>query len=112
MFQNPGVPTVDVTALPEEATLIDVRELDEWTAGHAPSAVHIPLGEVVARFGEFALAEAPVYVVCRAGSRSGQAVQYLVGQGVEAVNVAGGMQAWAAAGKAMVSEGGGAAQVI
>jgi rhodanese-related sulfurtransferase len=112
VFERSTVPTTDVTALPEGATLVDVREHDEWTAGHAPSATHIPLGDVVARFGEISGAEAPVYVICRAGGRSAQAVQYLAGQGVEAVNVAGGMQAWAAAGKTMVSESGGAAQVI
>jgi rhodanese-related sulfurtransferase len=112
VFERSGVPTIDVTALPEGATLIDVREDDEWTAGHAPSASHIALGEVVARFEEITAAAAPVYVVCRVGGRSGQAVQYLVGKGVEAVNVAGGMQAWAAAGKPMVSENGGPAQVI
>ena len=112
MFERSGIPTIDVTALPEGATLVDVREHDEWTAGHAPSATHIALGEVVERFAEFTAAESPVYVICRAGGRSAQAVQYLAGNGVEAVNVAGGMQSWAAAGKPMVSENGGAAQVI
>lgn len=112
MFERSDVPTADVTEVPDGATLIDVREPDEWTAGHAPSALHIPLGDVVTRFDDFAGADAPVYVVCRVGGRSGQAVQYLVGRGVEAVNVTGGMQSWAAAGKPMVSENGGPAQVI
>jgi rhodanese-related sulfurtransferase len=107
-----SVPTIDVSGLPEDATLIDVREDDEWTAGHAPGATHIAMGQVVARLDELLAREAPLYVVCRVGGRSGQVVQYLVGNGVEAVNVAGGMQAWAAAGRPMISENGSAAQVI
>ena len=112
MFNRPDVPTVEVTALPEGAYLLDVREDDEWAAGHAPEAVHIALGDVVARVGEIAAVEGEVHVVCRVGGRSAQAVQYLVGQGVSAVNVAGGMLAWEAAGKSMVSEGGEAPYVI
>jgi len=107
-----SVPTIDVSGLPEDAPLIDVREDDEWTAGHAPGAVHIAMGQVVARLDELVAREAPLYVVCRVGGRSGQVVQYLVGNGVDAVNVSGGMQAWAAAGRPMVSENGAAAQVI
>lgn len=107
-----SLPTIDVSALPEGVTLIDVREDDEWTAGHAPAATHIAMGEVVSRLDELVALEAPLYVICRAGGRSGQVVQYLVGNGVDAVNVAGGMQSWAASGRPMVSENGGAAQVI
>ncbi len=112
MFERSGVPTVEVTALPEGAFLVDVREDDEWAAGHAPSATHIAMGDVVTRVEEITSVEGTAYVVCRAGGRSAQVVQFLVGKGVDAVNVDGGMQAWAAAGKAMVSESGGAAQVI
>jgi rhodanese-related sulfurtransferase len=107
-----SVPTIDVSGLPADALLIDVREDDEWTAGHAPGATHIAMGQVVARLDELVGRDAPLYVVCRVGGRSGQVVQYLVGNGVDAVNVAGGMQAWAAAGRPMVSENGSAAQVI
>ena len=106
MFSRSSVPTVDVIALPEGAYLVDVREDDEWAAGHAPDAVHIPLGQVVAKADEIAAVDGDVYVVCRVGGRSGQAVEYLVGRGVTAVNVAGGMQAWAAAGKPMVTDSG------
>jgi rhodanese-related sulfurtransferase len=107
-----SVPTIDVSALPEGVKLLDVRELDEWTAGHAPTATHIAMGDVIARLDEVVAHDAPLYVICRAGGRSGQVVQYLVGNGIDAVNVAGGMQAWAASGRPMVSENGGAAQVI
>ena len=107
-----GVPTVDVTALPADAYLVDVREDDEWAAGHAPDAVHVALGQIVAKADEVAAVDGTVYVICRLGGRSAQAVEFLVGRGVDAVNVAGGMQAWSAAGRAMVSASDGAPVVI
>ncbi|HEU4330562.1 MAG TPA: rhodanese-like domain-containing protein [Lapillicoccus sp.] len=51
-------------------------------------------------------------IVCRSGNRSGRVVAWLAAQGIDAVNVAGGMQAWDAAGKPMVAEGAGPARVI
>ncbi|MFM6849395.1 MAG: rhodanese-like domain-containing protein, partial [Terrabacter sp.] len=39
-----SIPTTSVSALPDDAVLVDVREDDEWAAGHAPNAIHIPLG--------------------------------------------------------------------
>ncbi|WP_344247333.1 rhodanese-like domain-containing protein [Isoptericola hypogeus] len=98
---QPDVPTLDVldldpaAPLPDGATLLDVREQDEWDAGHAPGAVHIPLGELSVRYGELD-AGAPVFVVCRTGGRSAQATRFLVeGVGYDAVNLDGGMVAWA-----------------
>ena len=106
---SPAVPTCLVADLPADAVLLDVRENDEWTAGHAPSAVHVPMGQVVQRLDEIAaaLAERPVRFVCRSGGRSARAVAWLTQNGVDAVNLAGGMGAWAAAGRPMVSETGG-----
>ncbi|MDE3724460.1 rhodanese-like domain-containing protein [Nocardiopsis sp. N85] len=91
MFGN--VPEVNVTEVPEGGYLLDVRENDEWAAGHAPTAVHIPLGELNTRAGEIPR-DVRVYVVCRAGGRSAQAVAALNNAGWETVNIAGGMQAW------------------
>ena len=86
------------------AVLLDVREDDEWAAGHAPGAVHVPLGQVseaAARFdGQRVLA------VCRGGNRSAQAAEILVAAGVEVSNVAGGMSAWAASGLPVVRDDG------
>lgn len=104
MFGSPEVPSVDAAKLPDDAVLLDVREPDEWTAGHAPGAVHIPLGELAARLDE--LPAGQVNVVCRSGGRSARAVQALVQAGHPAVNVTGGMGAWALAGKPMESESG------
>ncbi|GLX02211.1 sulfurtransferase [Microtetraspora sp. NBRC 16547] len=96
-------PEIDVKSLPDGAYLLDVRELDEWRAGHAPDAFHIPLGELQGRVGELPL-DRPVYVVCRVGGRSAHAAAWLNHIGREAINVDGGMQSWAAAGLPMVSE--------
>jgi rhodanese-related sulfurtransferase len=85
--------------------LLDVREHDEWVAGHAPGARHIPLGELASRAGEIP-ADETVYVICRSGHRSAHAANALNGGGWQAVNVAGGMQEWAAAGRPMISESG------
>lgn len=109
MFQ-PAVPAVEAAAVPAEAVLLDVREQDEWDAGHVEGALHIPMGQLLARIEE--LPEGRLFVLCRVGGRSGQVVQYLVGQGRDAVNVDGGMYAWEAAGRPMVSEGAQSAFVL
>ena len=105
MFGSP-VPSVAVTEVPQGAYVVDVREDDEWVAGHVDGALHIPLADVPARYGEIDTESGPVYVVCRAGGRSSRAVAWLSQNGVDAVNVDGGMGAWADAGRPMVSETG------
>jgi rhodanese-related sulfurtransferase len=82
----------------DDDLLLDVREDDEWAEGRAPGAVHLPLGEVVARVGELP-ADRRIAVVCRVGGRSAQAAAFLTVQGLDAVNVDGGMLAWQAAGR-------------
>jgi len=99
------IPEVAAAGVPADAWLLDVREDDEWTAGHAPQARHIPLGELGARTAELPQ-DTEVYVICRSGFRSARAAQALNGAGWRAVNVAGGMHDWAAAGQPMVSESG------
>lgn len=104
------IPTTAAAAVPTDAVLLDVREQDEWDAGHVEGALHIPIGEFTARIDE--VPDAPLYVLCRVGGRSAQVVQYLVGQGREAFNVDGGMFAWEAAGRPMVSSSGAGAFVL
>ncbi|MFV2197932.1 rhodanese-like domain-containing protein [Nocardiopsis sp. LOL_012] len=106
-----GVPEAGVTEVPEGACLLDVREDDEWSAGHAPGAVHIPLGLLGQRAGEVPK-DTKVYVVCRVGGRSAQAAMALNQAGWDAVNVAGGMQAWEHAGLEMVAESGEEPRVV
>ena len=105
MNQPVAVPEVLSTDLPAGAFLLDVRENDEWVAGHAPDAVHVRLGELGARAAELPL-EREIYVICRTGSRSAYAAQALAGGGLAAVNVADGMTGWAVAGRPMISEDG------
>ena len=102
---GPIVPEMPAAGLPKGAYLLDVREDDEWVAGHAPDAVHIPLGELGGRT-EQVPRDQEVYVICRAGSRSGYAAQALGAAGWNVVNVADGMLGWESAGRPMVSESG------
>ncbi len=100
-----ALPEVPAGGVPDEAWLLDVREDDEWAAGHAPQANHIPLGELGARTAEIPQ-DSQVYVICRSGGRSARAAEALNGAGWQAINVAGGMQDWAAAGRAMIADSG------
>nr|ARK19471.1 hypothetical protein [Streptomyces zelensis] len=95
-----------------EAVLLDIREEPEWTAGHAPGAVHIPLTKLVAGATLPAEAEGRLLVViCRSGHRSQQAAKLLAERGAQAVDVEGGMNAWAAAGYPVVDERGNSGRI-
>lgn len=110
-----NVPSVDVpdmpAELPTDVTLLDVRELDEWEAGHVPGALHIPMGELAGRLDELPADDA-VYVICRSGGRSARVTQYLNANGWEATNVDGGMQSWAHHGKPMACVSGQEPEVL
>lgn len=85
------------------AFVLDVREPDEWLAGHIPGAVHIPLGELAERVAEVP-ADRTVVVVCRSGNRSAQGREILRAAGLPRVtSMAGGMLDWAAAGLPVVT---------
>ena len=85
------------------AVLLDVRNPDEWDAAHVPTAVLIPLGDLADRYTELP-ADRRIAIICRSGARSARATEALVGAGYDAVNVAGGMIAWTAAGLPVVTE--------
>jgi rhodanese-related sulfurtransferase len=109
------LPSVEAAAVPSDGLVLDVREDDEWAAGHIEGALHVPMSDFVARFGEVteALADGGrAYVMCRVGGRSAQVTQYLVQQGIDAVNIDGGMLAWDGAGRPMVNENGSPAFVL
>ncbi|MFJ5547161.1 rhodanese-like domain-containing protein [Streptomyces sp. NPDC093225] len=109
------LPSVDVAGVPTDGLVLDVREDDEWTAGHVEGALHVPMSEFVARFGEVTEAVEDgrrAYVMCRVGGRSAQVTQYLLQQGIDAVNVDGGMLAWNAAGRPMAADTGTDAYVL
>ncbi|MEW1960892.1 rhodanese-like domain-containing protein [Microbacterium sp. NPDC077644] len=81
----------------ENTPLIDVRERDEFAAGHVPGAVNIPMSEIGNRLDELP-AEA-FDVICQAGGRSARVVQALEERGYDATNVEGGTGEWIASGK-------------
>ncbi|MEQ6902928.1 rhodanese-like domain-containing protein [Nocardioides sp. YIM 152588] len=79
----------------EGALLLDVREDDEWAAGHIPGSVHMRLGDLDP---SRVPAGVRVVAVCRSGSRSRRAATMLATAGFDVVNLAGGVMAWHGAG--------------
>jgi rhodanese-related sulfurtransferase len=110
MTEIPAITVGDVDDL-DAPVLLDVREADEFAAGHAPGAVHVPLGALADSLDRVDL-DGTVLCICRSGVRSARATAFLRDQGVDAINLDGGMQAWAAFGLDLVADGGGAGQVI
>ncbi len=100
------IPEIDAStaAARADVLLLDVREHDEWAAGHGPAAVHVPLGELASRIDEIPR-DHLVVCICRSGNRSARATQFLRAQGIEARNMVGGMRAWALAGLPLVATG-------
>lgn len=102
---------------PEEARgrtdlrVLDVREPDEWEAGHIPGSQHIPLGQLRERLSEVPKGP-PILAVCRHGNRSEAATRGLRTLGYSVENLEGGVTAWAKAGLALEAEGGGPGRVI
>jgi rhodanese-related sulfurtransferase len=96
-----SVPEIGVDELArlssDDVVVIDVRQPEEYNEFHAPGSVLIPLADVPERIDEIPT-DGTVYVICLTGARSGRAVEYLLRQDVDAVNVAGGMKAWSEAG--------------
>ena len=60
-------------------TLLDVRTLREFDAGHAPGALHIPVGELAERVSE--VPAGPVLIICRSGRRAQKAAGILMQNG-------------------------------
>jgi len=93
------VSTADALALREAgAFILDVRQPEEWAAGHISDATLIPLGDLASRVAEVPK-DRQVVVVCRSGNRSAQGRDVLLGAGYPSVtSMAGGMNDWTAAG--------------
>lgn len=93
---------IDVDELAEllasGASLVDVREPDEWLEARVPGVPLVPLQTVPDNVDVFSASQ-PVYIICRSGARSMTAAEFLESQGVEAVNVAGGTNAWIESGR-------------
>lgn len=79
---------------PEEYTLLDVRQPEEYTEGHVPGSVLIPLGQLHQRLDELDRSK-PAIVYCRAGVRGANGTGVLLNAGFEeAWNLSGGILAW------------------
>jgi rhodanese-related sulfurtransferase len=86
-----------------EAIMIDVREADEWRAGHVAGATHIPFGDLASRLAEIPRSR-EVLLFCRSGNRSGKATEFLRAHGFgRARNVQGGIVAWTGRGLPVVT---------
>jgi rhodanese-related sulfurtransferase len=85
------------------ALLLDVREPDEWHAGHAPGAALMPMALVRGRQAELPR-DRRIVVMCRSGGRSAAVTDSLLAAGFDAVNLAGGICAWSAVGLPVTTE--------
>ncbi len=83
-----------------DATVIDVRNADEYTEGHVKGAQWIPVDDIIPRFDELPT-EGPLLFICMVGSRSGLAAEYAAAMGVgedRLYNIEDGTPGWTQAG--------------
>ena len=87
--------TVDQLVIERErgATVIDVREVDEYIEAHLPGVRLVPLGTIPDALDALSRDET-LYVICRSGARSLRAAEFLAANGFDAISVAGGTMAW------------------
>jgi len=101
-MNTPGpdiTPTETQQGVGGDVVLLDVREDDEWAAGHVPGAMHMALG----RLDPTALdPHTPIIAICR----SGKATARLAAAGLSVRNMAGGMTAWQQSGLPVIGEDG------
>ena len=104
-MESADIPEIDIDELERRradgAAVFDVREPDEYEEVRIPGVVLVPLASVPDSVEEFRAASqrTAVCVVCAVGGRSAQAVGFLRDRGVDAVNVAGGTNAWYQSGR-------------
>ncbi len=66
---TPEIAVEELAAVRTSGVLVDVREPDEYVAGHVPGAVPIPMSQLATRMGEIDKTS-PVFVVCASGNRA------------------------------------------
>ncbi len=95
----------------DELVLVDVREDDEWQAGHIEGSLHIPMGELAARQDELPQ-DRTIVAVCRTGRRSAAVTEALVRAGYDAHNLVGGVAEWNGVGLNLVDDEGAPGVVV
>ncbi len=99
------IPQIDLDQLEEELAagkvLIDVRELDEYTAGHVAGAISMPMSAIAELVDQ--IPTGPLNIICQAGGRSQRVCEFLAPQGFDVSNVIGGTGAWQVSGRDVVT---------
>lgn len=93
MYKSTGMPEFYQEAKRKQLPIIDVREIDEFEAGHVPNAKNYPLSTLADNFSELD-PEQEYYLICQAGGRSARAAEFLSEQGYDVTNILGGTSAW------------------
>jgi len=93
MYKTVMMFELEQTMKKENVKVIDVREIDEFSEGHIPNAIHVPMSDFVNNLRKLNKKE-PYYVVCYSGARSQVASQFLSKQGYDVTNVLGGMSTY------------------
>ena len=89
---TPSVMPEDLENLMQQGyQLIDVRENDEWDAGHYKSSTHIPMGSIAENIDKLMVDKKYIFV-CRSGARSGRVTNYVNSVDIESYNLSGGMK--------------------
>lgn len=109
------VPSVDAseveTLISNGYLLIDVREDDEWEAGHHRDATHISMGTIEENLSKFSK-DADYIIVCRSGARSSRVSNYLLSNDFKVSNLDGGMKALLSVTDNIVNSKGSSGQII
>lgn len=112
MHTTTSLPSIDIDAAAgSDVVVLDVREQDEWDAGHIEGALHLPMSQLVDRVAELP-GDRRIACVCRSGNRSARVTAWLIANGVDALNLDGGMQRWVAAGRPVFTDSGGEGRVL
>ena len=93
MKNNISMQDFHIKYINEKLTILDVREIHEYVAGHIPTAENFPLSTLGADFSKLDK-DQKYYVICQAGGRSAKAHAFLHDQGFDVTNVEGGMNNW------------------
>ena len=109
---TPSVMPEDLENLIQQGyQLIDVREYDEWDAGHYKSATHIPMGSIVESIDKLVVDKKYIFI-CRSGARSGRVTNYVNSLDIESYNLSGGMKEFQKFTKEIVDLEGNPGQII